>query len=399
MESTNTNHRPVYLSTLQNKDTEKIGLNNFSDAIDDALQNKKTPHEKNRENYKIDVKEVIPQPQIAWGLLNANTNDFEIIGTLSNFSLIIGKAKAKKSFLISMAVATALTEDILHGQLKSVLPKEQNEVIYFDTEQGKYHVQKAVKRICKQINVDEPTNLSTFHLRSLNPAERLEFIESEIYRNDKIGFVVIDGIKDLIKSINDESEATMIASKLLKWTEERNIHIVTVLHQNKGDNNARGHIGTELINKAETVLSVTVIENDKEVSIVEPLQCRNKEPDSFAFSIDENGIPFILNGYEPPIKKITNSFSVTELEDNIKYKLLIEVFSHEKEYKYGALVSQLKIAYKNQLKKDLGENRIKDLITDCKNNGWLVQLIVKGSYTLGAFKSKSDVDEFIYLSV
>ncbi len=399
MESTNTNHRSENLSTSQNKDTEKIGLNKFSDALDDAFQNEETAHEQNRKKYKIDVKEVIPQPQIAWGLLNANTNDFEIIGTLSNFSLIIGKAKAKKSFLISMAVATALTKDILHGQLKSGLPREQNEVVYFDTEQGKYHVQKAVKRICTQINIEEPTNLHTFHLRSLNPAERLEFIESEIYSNDKIGFVVIDGIKDLIKSINDESEATMITSKLLKWTEERNIHIVTVLHQNKGDNNARGHLGTELINKAETVISVTPIENDKEVSIVEPIQCRNREPDSFAFSIDENGIPFILNGYEPPIKKITNSFSVTELEDFKKYKLLTEVFSHEKEYKYGALVSQLKIACKNQLKKDLGDNRLKDLLTDCKNNGWLIQLIAKGSYTLGEFKNESDVDEFINLSV
>jgi hypothetical protein len=399
MESTNTNHRSENLSIPQSKDTKTNGLNNFSDAIDDALQNKKTPHEQNRENYKIDVKEAIPQPQIAWGLLNANTNDFEIIGTLSNFSLIIGKAKAKKSFLVSMAVATALTKDILHGQLKSGLPREQNEVVYFDTEQGKYHVQKAVKRICKQINIEEPTNLHAFHLRSLNPAERLEFIESEIYSNDKIGFVVIDGIKDLIKSINDEAEATMITSKLLKWTEERNIHIVNVLHQNKGDNNARGHLGTELINKAETVISVTVIENDKEVSIVEPLQCRNREPDSFAFSIDENGIPFILNGYELPIKKITNSFSVTELEDFKKYKLLMEVFSHEKEYKYGALVSQLKIACKNQLKKDLGDNRLKVLLADCKNNGWLIQLIAKGSYTLGEFKNESDIDEDINLSV
>jgi hypothetical protein len=32
------------------------------------------------------------------------------------------------------------------------------------------------------------------------------------------------------------------------------IHIHTILHQNKADENARGHIGTELNNKAETVL-------------------------------------------------------------------------------------------------------------------------------------------------
>ena len=46
----------------------------------------------------------------------------------------------------------------------------------------------------------------------------------------------------------------------MQWTDDRQIHIHTILHQNKGDENARGHIGTELNNKAETVL---LVEKDK----------------------------------------------------------------------------------------------------------------------------------------
>jgi hypothetical protein len=49
----------------------------------------------------------------------------------------------------------------------------------------------------------------------------------------------------------------------------------------------------------------------------------------------------------------------------------------------------LKIAYKNQLKKDLGDNRIKDLITDCKNNDWVIQSEKGQPYTLGEFQSLS----------
>jgi hypothetical protein len=41
---------------------------------------------------------------------------------------------------------------------------------------------------------------------------------------------------------------------LMQWTGEKNIRIQTVLHLNKGDDNARGHIGTELNNKAESLL-------------------------------------------------------------------------------------------------------------------------------------------------
>ncbi len=66
------------------------------------------------------------------------------------------------------------------------------------------------------------------------------------------------------------------------------------MHQNKSDFNARGHIGTELVNKAETVISISVDEKEKELSIVEAQQCRNKEFQPFAFEIDENGLPRLV---------------------------------------------------------------------------------------------------------
>ena len=363
------------------------GLNDLSTAIDNAIQSDKTPHELNRIKYKIDVNEVIPLPQIAWSLANTKSEGEAILGTLGDFGLIIGKAKSRKSFFISIAVSTALGNDVILGRFKSYLPPDKNEVIYFDTEQSKYYVQKAVKRICTQIEQPEPKNLHAYHLRSLAPSERLKFIEDEIYSNNKIGFVVIDGIKDLVTSINDEGEATMITSKLLKWTEERNIYLVTVLHQNKSDNNARGHIGTELINKAQTVLSVTKAENDNNISIVEPLQCRDIEPEIFAFEINEFGIPVIAENFEIRTETNKNKFDVTNLEDFKKYQLLTEVFSNGESFSYGKLVEQLQIAYKNQFKSSIGINRTKLLITDCSNNDWIKQEKDKAPYTLGTFQT------------
>ena len=64
----------------------------------------------------------------------------------------------------------------------------------------------------------------------------------------------------MVYDINSPGESTRIISKLMQWTDDRQIHIHTILHQNKGDENARGHIGTELNNKAETVL---LVEKDK----------------------------------------------------------------------------------------------------------------------------------------
>lgn len=334
---------------------------------------------------KINPTDELKPPQSAWVQVNDNDEN-TIMGTLGNFSLIIGKAKSRKSFFINIAVSTVLSKDVILNQFKGVLPPQQRKILYFDTEQGKFHVQVALKRICKRINTENPKDIEVFGLRSLEPRQRLKIIEYAIYNTPELGFVIIDGIKDLINSINDESEATLIASKLLKWTEEKNIHIVTVLHQNKSDNNARGHIGTELINKAETVLSVTKNEQDKDISIVEAQQCRNREPEPFAFEIDNSGLPVIAENFELRTESRKNKFDVIDLEDYKKFQLLTETFSKGNSFTYSDLRTQIQLAYKNQFKKKLGDNRAKELITYCKNNSWLLQEKAKAPYTLGDYK-------------
>lgn len=336
---------------------------------------------------KIDVKEKLKPPQIAWQLENLKSSGHSILGTLGNFSLVTGKAKSGKSFLMNIAVSTAVSKDYIFDRFKSKLPTTKNEVLYFDTEQGKYHVQLALKRICKQVKIDEPPNLHVYHLRSQPPNKRLEIIEALIYENSKVGFVVIDGIKDLVTSINDEGEATMIASKLLKWTEERNIHIVVILHQNKSDNNARGHLGTELINKAETVLSVT---KDNNIYHVQAEQCRNLAPEPFAFEIIDD-LPVIINS--PELKKdIKQAKTKVEILDDSKVQQLIKaVFKDEGGFKYTKLRHKIQSTHNQLFGKHIVDDDAKKLITDCRNKGWLLQERKRTPYTLGDFGDTSSV--------
>ena len=270
-----------------------INTKSLTNHIEEIKEIPATIDEKLKKALIIATEKIEP-PKIAWN--QVTEKDTRVLGTLGNFSLVIGKAKSKKSFFVNIAVSTVLKAGTLLGMFKGELPKDKSNVLYFDTEQGKYHVQLALKRICEQIKVSIPKNVSVYGLRSYTPAERLEMIEKAINTTENLGFVIIDGIKDLVTSINDEGEATMIASKLLKWSEQKEIHILTVLHQNKGDNNARGHIGTELINKAETVLSVTRDTKNPDVSIVEAQFCRGLEPQPFAFEII-NGLPCLVDGF------------------------------------------------------------------------------------------------------
>ena len=78
----------------------------------------------------------------------------------------------------------------------------------------------------------------------------------------------------MVYDINSPGESTRIISKLMQWTDDRQIHIHTILHQNKGDENARGHIGTELNNKAETVLLVEKDKGNSDISHVSAMHIR-----------------------------------------------------------------------------------------------------------------------------
>ena len=69
----------------------------------------------------------------------------------------------------------------------------------------------------------------------------------------------------------------------MEWSSKYDLHIHCVLHQNKGDNNVRGHIGTEMNNKAETVLVITKSTTNPDISEVKALYQRCTLKDDISY--------------------------------------------------------------------------------------------------------------------
>jgi hypothetical protein len=70
-----------------------------------------------------------------------------------------------------------------------------------------------------------------------------------------------------------------------------------VLHENPSDGKLRGHIGTELMNKAETVLRVEKMENNLRISKLSCDMVRGLDFDPIYFTINDN-IPEIVANYD-----------------------------------------------------------------------------------------------------
>lgn len=255
------------------------------------------------------------------------------IATLGNFSLLIGKAKAGKTFLVTALTTATLVQKCSIENITGI-KRDTNKILYFDTEQGPYHAQRMVKRICKQIGDDNLKNFTSFALRPINPSLKWKVVKYCIENTPDIALVVIDGIADLLSSgINDESEAIQLTSEILRWSQDYNVHIILVLHQNKNDFNARGHIGSYLVNKAETVLSVSKDAKDRKISIVKAEYCRDIDFESFAFIINENGLPVVCSTMEGSqsrkVETMTEKMKGCFVnEKKIGYNELFKLYTH-----------------------------------------------------------------------
>lgn len=240
--------------------------------------------------YEVSLDKSLPDPKPVIARQRA------IIGSEGNLSVIVGEAKSKKSFL-----CTALVGDLLR-----IPPKEGDtgpkngfnlrpvKTLWLDTEQSELHVRKIARRLAylTQWHSEERIHplVKLYALREEPPKERLKILRQAIdaYRPK---LVVVDGIADLQHNTNDLEESERIVTELMALSSAYNCHILSVLHANPNSDKARGHLGSALQRKAETVLFVHRV---GEQSVVEPQFCRNEPFDRFSFIIEnpiDEGVP------------------------------------------------------------------------------------------------------------
>ena len=311
-------------------------------------------------------------PEILW--VNGST-----IGTLGNFSASTGKAKSKKTFNISAIVAAALKNDEVL-KYSAYLPPNKRKILYVDTEQSKYHCHKVMERILRLAGLPTDKDRDDFVfivLREQTPDKRKQIIGYMLENMPDVGLLIIDGIRDLMYDINSPSESTDLINLLMRWSSGYNLHIHTVLHLNKGDDNTRGHIGTELNNKAETVLLVEKDKSNGDISNVSAMHIRAMDFEPFAFRINDNALPELIEGYRPEAKKPgrpeEEKFDPYRHITEQQHRIALEAaFGLKEEYGYKDLETALVKAYMSVGVK-LNHQKAVSLITMLRNKRMIVQ--------------------------
>lgn len=220
--------------------------------------------------------------------------------TRGEYFCIVASAKTKKSFCKSLIMASYIGGNTnKYSEHITGNRKTDGYIIDLDTEQGEYYAKKTFRRVEKMVGKRYKKYIPIATRKKSIP-ERLGLIEWLIYNSEysgKIDMIFIDGVADLVYNTNDIEEGAKLAEKMLKWTSE-GISIGLIIHKAGNNDKARGHLGTAITIKAESIIFMDRL-MDEQGNITEKntvkVRCgyvRGRDFNDFYLTVNNSGLPF-----------------------------------------------------------------------------------------------------------
>ena len=211
------------------------------------------------------------------------------LGTQGNILCITGGEGTGKSNYVTALIAGAIGQSeknkdkVMDTLGVSVCENSKRKaILFYDTEQSEVQTYKNITNLLRRCGRETmPEYLKAYCLTGMSRKERLQAIIQSMdkfhYHFRGIHMVVIDGIADLIKGANDETESIAVVEELYRLAGIYNTCIVTILHFIPSGLKLRGHLGSELQRKAAAILSIEK-DTDPSVSVVKALKVRDGSP-------------------------------------------------------------------------------------------------------------------------
>ena len=304
-------------------------------------------------------------------------------------NVIQGKSGTHKSRLAEHLCSTLLKNDNNNVNILGldIGESKQISVVYVDTERNlSEQYPYSLQQILKNAGYNITDELNYFDFISLIEIERCERFNSfreylEKIREDHKGhiFVILDVLTDLVDNFNDPKPSLQLIDLLNSAINTYDITFLCIIHENPFQEKARGHLGTELLNKSSTALSINYEKdnkgNDQDIIKITFLKCRSsKKIDSVYVKFSQEKHQLIYADSLDIEKAIYNKDTKANIFDISKF-----------------LVDNLKaIKSKKDLTKILGqefkcttrtiEDRYKDLLTGAGLNtlGYKLKSTKKG---------------------
>ncbi len=178
-----------------------------------------------------------------------------------NITAISAPIKSGKSNFIAAGIASVF---VMEGDClgwESDGNPDSKWVLHFDTEQSMGQHYGAVSRALSRAGVNsQPEKLRSWNVTGWSQKDALESVFvaiSKYCQRGGIHSVWLDGIADLSSGPNEEKECFELIRRVYGETIRGSFPVICSLHFNPGGVKTRGHLGSELERKAETVLALS----------------------------------------------------------------------------------------------------------------------------------------------
>jgi hypothetical protein len=140
--------------------------------------------------------------------------------------------------------------------------------------------------------------------------------------------IVIDGMAEYISDTNDLEQSKDIAMYFMNLSETYSTAVIGIIHTNKNSNTERGHLGSEVQRKSDSVIRVTP---EGDVSYIEAVFLRyagKGDIPRISFRYDKECGYHVGSGVLPP-KDESDRNSIANLKT-----VCDEIYGGQKAYKY-----------------------------------------------------------------
>jgi len=148
---------------------------------------------------------------------------------------------------------------------------------------------------------DNPDNFEYMSLLQIKRKERFttlqEYLNLIKSRTSEPLFILLDVSTDCIEDFNKTDKSMELIDLMNMVINEHNVIFLCLIHENPKSDKARGHFGTELMNKASTVMQVgfekDAKNNDTDIVRVKYLKCRSTArhtPFHIKYCLDAKGL-------------------------------------------------------------------------------------------------------------
>jgi hypothetical protein len=205
-------------------------------------------------------------------------------------NVIQGQAGVHKSRLAENICSALLKLHTCNNELlnfKRTNLDATHTVIYVDTERNlkeqlPFALQSIQKNAGYQIH-EHPINFEYISLLQISRKDRFktlnEYLAHIKQKTSNPLFIVLDVSTDCIEDFNKTDKSMELIDLMNMAINEHNVIFLCLIHENPKSDKARGHFGTELMNKASTVMQVgfekDATNNDTSLIKVKYLKCRS----------------------------------------------------------------------------------------------------------------------------